>query len=136
MRILNSYIVDKGSKLNINKRTAYSYANRASLYNIEPKETFRTIRWVITYESKETAINMRSIYGNQNDIIIKFKIPPGCFNAGSINEIGNSYIPDRVETLISPYTVMMMRKKDENMITLNLAKDSKDFDFSMKLSNM
>ena len=65
--------------------------------------------------------------------IITFNIEKNCLNAAKIESIGSSYVKDEDETLIPPYSVCTVVKRDDYEFELNLAFDNKDYDLSQKV---
>ena len=65
--------------------------------------------------------------------MVEFLIEEGCFNAGRINKFGKSK-DSTDETLIPPYTVVTLIKKEDNYAVLKVAKDNKDYHFDMDMS--
>ena len=75
---------------------------------------------------------MQDMKDNENEILIEFNIEEDCYNAGKINSFGQSCNPEKEETLIPPYSVCIVKKKEEDKIVLDLAFDNQNYDFLMK----
>ena len=129
MKLLNSYIVDDGTKYNNVKRVVYMTVNGKNLINVRKGETFRFIPW----NSFSRDIKHAEEYRNdENSILIKLNIEENCYNAGLINCFGKSIFECENETLIPPYSVWIVKQKKENKIVLDLAKDNSEYGFDMR----
>ena len=130
MRILNSCIVDIGTFSNEDDRVTYWSVSKQFF---KVGKTFRIANWLSTSENKQALEDFYN--GDDNDqILVEFRIPKECYNAGKINEFGQSYYPAEEETLIPPYTVVKFMIKEDKHIVLEVAKDNQDFNLDTEVS--
>ena len=133
IRILNTALVDEGSKFNTCGRVAYRGVDKKVFLDTKIGERYRMITWCCSSDDKDTAeiFLKKSACGGS---MIKFNIPKGCKNAGKINCFGKSWIPSEKETLIPPYTSIKMKKINEktslNYYEVYVAKDNQDNEFN------
>ena len=104
------------------------------MQNVEVGQTFRVVNWMWTSESLSIAKHLSANNG-RNQVIVKCNIKKGCFNAGKINEFGQSASEHEKETVIPPYTVVTLKSRDIDYITVDIAKDNKNYNFDMTVTN-
>ena len=90
------------------------------------------ITWNCTTENKELAYSIQNEFSIRNTTRVQFNVKAGCFNAGRVNSFGKSYNPDENDTLIPPYSAVYVKSHTLGFLELDLAKDNKKLDFSMK----
>ncbi|CAI2373564.1 unnamed protein product [Moneuplotes crassus] len=132
MRLLNSYIVDKGMGFNTEDRVVYRGVSTEIFRNVECGKTFRIVNWSSCSEDLHLAKFFSGFCGPQdekNRTVAKFNIKSGCYNAGKLNDIGMSCHRDEKETLLPPYTICTIKKKTKlRNTTLNsLVSDSSSY---------
>ena len=134
MRILNTCIVTLGRDYNTADRKTYWNLSKTILPpSIEVGDTFRISNWLWTIESKQACEEFHQKYENKDQLMVEFRIEEGCFNAGRINKFGKSK-DSTDETLIPPYTVVTLIKKEDDYAVLKVAKDNKHYHFDMDMS--
>ncbi|CAI2373880.1 unnamed protein product [Moneuplotes crassus] len=114
MRILNSYIVDKGREFNTEDRVVYRGISTEIFRNVELEKPFRIVNWSCCSESlyvAKTFANFHSSLTGKVNTIVRFNIKSGCYNAGKLSQIGISCYVQEKETLFPPYTVAVLKKK-------------------------
>lgn len=152
MRLLNSWIVDKGFVYNTEKRETYRGIDKEILKEVKVGQVFRFITWNATSESRTEAEKFmnkpreknteeskekldersREKYGStEESTLVQFNIKKYCYNAGIINKIGESKYSYEKETLIPPYSVCIVKKIEPEYFELDLARDNKKLDFKM-----
>ena len=94
---------------------------------------FLIITWSCTSENLSTAQSFSGGEAEANSsTLLKFCIKKRCFNAGRINYFGKSCYPNENETLIPPYSAVNVVEHRNGYLELELARDNKTLDFSMK----
>lgn len=129
MRLLNSYIVDKGTSHNTEKRVTYRGIDEAVMEGAKVGKNYRIISWLSTSKNTKTADKFQHQSGSKSGTKLKFNIEKCCYNAGKINKFGKSDYPSEEETLIPPYSAVYVRKHEGNFFELDLAQDNKSVDF-------
>ena len=135
MNILNKLLINIGTKLNTVGRTTYRGVSNKAFQDTQVGEIYRVISWCRSNEACEIEepIRQNSISGGSK---IKFYIPKLCFNADKINSIGKSWVPEKQETLLPPYTAIKMKKTEMESSVMNyevlVARDNISPAFDMK----
>ncbi|CAI2358948.1 unnamed protein product [Moneuplotes crassus] len=139
MRLLNSYIVDLGTKYNKEDRVVCRGVRAEIFSNVKDGEIFRMISWNCASENLSTAEKFEKHCEGKASSLVKFNVKAHCFNAGQINLFGVSKYKSEEETLIPPYSACICIKKEkmkaddcteEGFDTLSTKEEEKRDDFN------
>ncbi|CAI2375708.1 unnamed protein product [Moneuplotes crassus] len=124
IRMINYFIVEYATCENTKNRTTYGFISQEIFKNKEVGDTFRIPTFQRTSEDKEGALQLQTIENSGDSMYLAiYRIPKGCYNAGKIGERSKYEIEE--ETLIPPYTLYTVTKKERNELWLDVCKDNK-----------
>lgn len=128
IRMINYCIVKLCTKENTENRVTYRGVPAHLFPNVKVGQSFRVMNFQCTSSETTTPEAFRG--SGEEQTMITFQIPKGCFNAGKISKYACDDYKWQNETLIPPYTACKLTKKEGNHLYVEVAKDNKSSKFT------